>query len=83
MSSQRVLSFAGFELDTSRRDLSKDGVPIPLEPKVLDLIVWLATHPGQLVSRDDLIEHVWNGRIVSHSSISSAITAARAPLGDS
>ena len=83
MSSQRVLSFAGFELDTSRRDLSKDGVPIPLEPKVLDLIVWLATHPGQLVSRDDLIEHVWNGRIVSDSAISSAINAARAALGDS
>ena len=83
MSTQRVLTFAGFQLDPSRGELSRDGLPIQLEPKVLDLIVWLATHPGQLVSRDDLIEHVWNGRIVSDSAISSAINAARAALGDS
>lgn len=83
MSTQRVLSFAGFQLDPSRGELNRGGVPIPLEPKVLDLIVWLASHPGQLVSRDDLIEHVWNGRIVSDSAISSAINAARAALGDS
>ena len=83
MSSQRAISFADFQLDPARGELSRDGVPIQLEPKVLDLIVWLATHPGQLVSRDDLIEHVWNGRIVSDSAISSAINAARTALGDS
>ena len=82
MSTQRVLTFAGFQLDPSRGELSRDGLPIQLEPKVLDLIVWLATHPGQLVSRDDLIEQVWNGRIVSDSAVSSAINAARAALGD-
>lgn len=83
MSTQRVLSFAGLQLDPSRGELSRDGVPIQLEPKVLELIVWLATHPGQLVSRDELIEHVWNGRIVSDSAISSAINTARVALGDS
>lgn len=83
MSTQQDLSFAGFRLDPQRGELNKDGVPIPLEPKVLDLIVWLATHPGQLVSREDLIENVWNGRIVSDSAISSAINAARVALGDS
>ncbi len=83
MSTQRVLTFAGFQLDPSRGELSRNGLPIQLEPKVLDLIVWLATHPGQLVSRDELIDHVWNGRIVSDSAISSAINAARAALGDS
>ncbi|WP_170608881.1 winged helix-turn-helix domain-containing protein [Ruegeria arenilitoris] len=75
--------FCRFLLDPIRGELNKDGVPIPLEPKVLDLIVWLATHPGQLVSREDLIENVWNGRIVSDSAISSAINAARVALGDS
>jgi TolB-like protein/thioredoxin-like negative regulator of GroEL len=83
MSNQRVISFMGFQLDSERGELSRDGIAISVEPKVLDLIFWFATHPGQLISRDELIEHVWQGRIVSDSAIASAVNAARAALGDS
>jgi TolB-like protein len=83
MGDRRVISFLDFHLDLERQELSRGNQGVPLEPKVLDLIAWLATHPGQVVSRDDLIEHVWGGRIVSDSAISSAINAARTALGDS
>ncbi|MHA3979279.1 winged helix-turn-helix domain-containing tetratricopeptide repeat protein [Halovulum sp. GXIMD14794] len=70
------------QIDTARGELSRDGVPVALEPQVLDLIVYLASNPGTVLTRDDLIAHVWAGRIVSDSAISSRINAARTALGD-
>ncbi len=77
-----ILSFLEFQLDLKRGELRRNGAPVQVEPQVLDLIAFFAAHPGQLVSRDDLIEAVWSGRIVSESAISSRINAARAALGD-
>ena len=76
------LAFEDFRLDTARGELSHRGVPVPVEPQVLDLITHLALKPGVIISRDELIEVVWQGRIVSDSAISSRINAARAALGD-
>lgn len=83
MSDRSVISFLDFHLDLDRRELSQGDCAVSLEPKVFDLIAWLAAHPGKIVSRDELIEHVWGGRIVSDSAISSAVNAARSALGDS
>ena len=77
-----VLVFEDFRLDTARGELSRGGMPIQIEPQVLDLITHFALKPGVVISRDDLIEAVWHGRIVSDSAISSRINAARAALGD-
>lgn len=76
------LSFEEFELDRRRGELLRNGVPVPVEPQVLDLIAHLARHAGEVIDRDTLIETVWNGRIVSDSAIASRINAARAALGD-
>ena len=77
-----IISFEDFRIDLKRGELRKGEHLVPLEPQVLDLITHLVTHPGTIISRDDLIENVWSGRIVSDSAISSRINAARAALED-
>ena len=79
---QRVVTFGEFELDAGRGELRRSGQPVPIEPRVFDLIAHFADRPGEIVTRDDLIETVWRGRIVSDSAISTQINAARAALGD-
>ena len=56
---------------------------ITLEPQVFDLLVYLIRHRDRVVSNDDLIAGVWNGRIVSDSTLDSRIYAARKAIGDS
>jgi TolB-like protein/DNA-binding winged helix-turn-helix (wHTH) protein/tetratricopeptide (TPR) repeat protein len=69
-------------LDPGRRELSRRGETIPLEPKVFDLLVYLIENRDRLVTKDDLIAKVWAGRIVSDSALTSAINAARTAIGD-
>ncbi len=76
------IKFADIEIDHDRFELRRNGETIAVEPLILDLIIFLARHPGQLFSRDELMNQVWNGRIVSDSTISSAIKSARQVLGD-
>jgi TolB-like protein/Flp pilus assembly protein TadD len=77
-----VLKFGDVELDLTTGVLRRQGSVVEVEPQVFALIVHLAARPGELVSRDDLIEAVWGGRIVSESAIATRINAARAALGD-
>lgn len=77
-----TLNFGEFSIDTGAFELCHNGEPVAVEPLVLDLIIELARHPGLLRTRDDLIETVWNGRIVSDTTISTAIKSARKALGD-
>lgn len=77
-----IIAFGNFELDQGRGELRRSGAVVHVEPQVLDLIGYLALHPGEVVTRDDLIAHVWDGRIVSDSAIASRINSARAALGD-
>ena len=75
--------FENFVLDASRRELRRKGVLIPVEPQVFDLLVYLLRNRDRVVSKDDLIASVWNGRIVSESTLSTRINAARRAIGDS
>ncbi len=75
-------SFDDCLLDIDRRELSKGGELVATEPQVFDLLVFLLRHRDRVVSRDDLIEGVWNGRIVSESALASRINAARRAIGD-
>ena len=69
--------FANCELDTERHELRFEGELRHIEPQVFDLLALLADHPGRLISRDEIIEAVWGGRIVSESAIAARINAAR------
>src|SRR5438045_1745576 len=69
-------------LTLDRRELRRRGELIALEPQVFDLLVYLVRNRGRVVSRDDLLEAIWGGRIVSESTMTSRINAARKAIGD-
>jgi TolB-like protein/Tfp pilus assembly protein PilF len=75
--------FADHTLDVARRELRRDADAIPVEPQVFDLLVYLVQNRDRVVSKDDLIASVWGGRIVSESTLTSRINAARKAVGDS
>lgn len=77
------LHFEDQILDLSRRELVRAGVAIPVEPKVFDLLLYLIQHRERLVSKDELVAHIWGRRVVSDSALTSAINAARKAVGDS
>ena len=75
--------FADHTLDTDRRELRRGATRISVEPQVFDLLIYLVENRERVVSKDDLIASVWGGRIVSDSTLTSRINAARKALGDS
>lgn len=74
--------FDNFTLDPARRELRAGPEAVPVEPQVFDLLEYLVRRRDEVVSRDDLIEHIWKGRIVSESAMASRINAARNAIGD-
>jgi pimeloyl-ACP methyl ester carboxylesterase/DNA-binding winged helix-turn-helix (wHTH) protein len=75
--------FGDHALDVARRELRRGGTLVAVEPQVFDLLVFLVRNRDRVVSKDDLIEAVWGGRIVSESTLTSRINAARKAVGDS
>jgi len=75
--------FADYALDTDRRELHRGSEPVAVEPQVFDLLTYLVRNRDRVVSKDDLIAAVWGGRIVSDSTATSRINAARKAIGDS
>ncbi|MEK9283731.1 MULTISPECIES: winged helix-turn-helix domain-containing protein [unclassified Bradyrhizobium] len=69
-------------LDTDRRELSREQVPVSVEPQVFDLVVHLMENRDRVVSKDELIDKIWHGRLVSESTLTSRINAARKAIGD-
>src|SRR5947209_2896199 len=59
------------------------GAIVHVEPQVFDLLVHLIRNRDRIVSKDELFEAIWQGRIVSEATLSSRISAARRALGDS
>jgi TolB-like protein/tetratricopeptide (TPR) repeat protein len=77
-----VFAFGDHRLDLKRRELRRAGELVGIEPKVFDLLAFLVQHRDRVVSRDDLIEGVWQGRVVSDSAVTTRINAARRAVGD-
>ncbi|MEP3436565.1 MAG: alpha/beta fold hydrolase [Hoeflea sp.] len=75
-------SFSNCVLDSDRHLLVRDGKQVRVEPQVFDLLHLLVRNAGVLVTRDQIIDEIWGGRIVSESSISARINAARKAVGD-
>ena len=78
-----IYSFEDFSLDSDRRELRHGVHFVAVEPQVFDLLHYLVCNRDRLVSKDDLIANVWDGRIVSESTLSSRLTAVRQAVGDS
>jgi TolB-like protein/tetratricopeptide (TPR) repeat protein len=78
-----LYSFGDFSLDTDRRELRGPTGLISLEPQVFDLLAYLIRSRDRVVSKDDILAAVWDGRIVSDSALTTRINAARGAIGDS
>jgi TolB-like protein/DNA-binding winged helix-turn-helix (wHTH) protein len=74
--------FGNFALDTECRELRSGNTAVAIQPQVFDLLAYLIENRSRVVSRDDILKAVWDGRIVSESAITTRINAARNALGD-
>ncbi len=75
-------SFGGSELDIERFELWTDGELTEVEPQVFDLLRFLAENPDRLVTKEEIFDEVWEGRIVSESALTSRLKSARRAVGD-
>jgi TolB-like protein/tetratricopeptide (TPR) repeat protein len=80
---QVIYRFAAYDLDDHRCELRRAGEVVAIEPQVFSILLYLLRNRDRIVSRDDLIAGVWDGRIVSESTLSSRLTAVRHAVGDS
>lgn len=77
-----VFRFARCELHVGTRELRIDGQPRALEPLVFDLLAYLLRHRDREVSKDELLDQVWLGRVVSVGSVARAVMMVRQAIGD-
>jgi TolB-like protein len=77
-----IYSFGQFELDLATVELRAGGKVVRLEPQVFALLALLVENSERLVSREEIIEKVWDGRIVSDAAVASRVKSARQTLGD-
>jgi TolB-like protein/tetratricopeptide (TPR) repeat protein len=75
--------FGDCVLDPDRRELMRGSEAVAVGPQVFDLLLYLVQNREHVVSKDTLLDVVWNGRIVSESTLASHINAARKAIGDS
>jgi TolB-like protein len=74
--------FEDYALDTDRRELHRATDVIVVTPQVFDLLDYLIRNRERVVSKDDLINAVWNGRIVSDAALTTRLNALRSAIGD-
>ena len=77
-----IYTFDKFELDLGTVELRVEGKLLSVEPQVFALLVLLVENSERLVSKDEIIEKVWDGRIVSEAAVASRVKSARQALGD-
>lgn len=77
-----IYRFSSFEVDLAAAELRAEGKLRPVEPQVFDLLVLLVANRDRLVTRDELIEKVWDGRDISDAAVASRVKSARQAIGD-
>jgi pimeloyl-ACP methyl ester carboxylesterase/DNA-binding winged helix-turn-helix (wHTH) protein len=77
-----IYAFGPYRLDVERVELKRGAIAVEIEPQVFDLLAFLVANQERVVSQDEVFENVWHGRIVSQSTLTSRINAARAAVGD-
>src|SRR5215472_6546423 len=76
------ISFGRFRFDLGLRELRRDGEPLQLPGRALDILCVLATAKGEVVGKDDLMARLWPGRIVEEGNIHVHVSALRKALGE-
>ncbi len=79
---KKVFLFGPFTLDANRGALTWNGAEIPLRPKAFEVLSYLLLHAGRLVSREELLETIWSGVVVTDDSLTQCLVEIRKALGD-
>ena len=74
--------FGRWQLDTRRRLLRADGKPVPLNGRAFDILALLVARQGELVTRDEIVAHVWNGLVVGENNLTVQMSTLRRILGE-
>ena len=72
-----IFVFGDCELDSDLHELRRGGTPHTVEPQVFDLLLYLIENRERMVSKDDLFDEIWGGRVVSEANLSNRINLAR------
>lgn len=83
MANDVLIRFAGYQLDPAARSLKQEERQIPLSPKTFDLLVFLVSHPHQVVTKEELLAAVWPNSFVEESNLSQHVFLLRKALGNS
>ncbi|UPK07172.1 winged helix-turn-helix domain-containing protein [Bradyrhizobium sp. 170] len=78
----KEMKFGPFELSVSERVLRRDGVVLPLGSRALDILIYLSEHPGEVISKQQLLDHVWPDVTVEEGSLRVHVAGIRKVLGD-
>src|SRR6201991_3374381 len=78
----RKLRFGPFELSIGERILRHDGQVLPLGGRALDILIYLAERPGEVIAKQELMDHVWSNVTVEEGSLRVHVAAIRKALGD-
>src|SRR5262245_46411840 len=75
--------FEDYVLDTATHELRRNGLLLPAASQALDLLAYLIQHRDRIVSKDQLVDAVWEGRAVADSALSTRLNVVRTLVGDS
>ncbi len=78
----RKLRFGPFELSIGERLLRRDGKVLPLGVRALDILIYLVDRPGDVIAKQELMDHVWSDVTVEEGSLRVHVAAIRKALGD-
>ncbi len=79
---KKILCFAEFELDGGKRRLSRAGEPLALNAKAFDLLVFLAENAGRIISKEEILNAVWENQFVEEANLAVQISTLRKVLGE-
>jgi adenylate cyclase len=83
MDKQQKISIDGWHIDSVSYRIMRDGTEKKLEPRSMELLLYLADRPDEVVTRLEIEENVWQGRVVGYDALSSSIAKIRKAFGDS
>jgi eukaryotic-like serine/threonine-protein kinase len=79
----RILRFGAFRIEPGARTLTRHEQPVPLAPKAFDLLIYMARHPGRLLTKEELLAAVWPDSTVEEGNLSQNVFLLRKALGES
>src|SRR4051794_29925706 len=79
----RIYEFDQFCLDATARVLLRDGVPLPLTPRVFDTLLYLVRHRGRMLEKHELMRMIWPDAVVEENNLNQNVSTLRRVLGES